>query len=201
MPIIRIAIVLDLQPLIFVERRQQQAKLLLKFVQVGNRTVGEVGRFKDKALGDIPAAPERIEQNQIAHEKSVGGAFKHKSDMPGFAARGRVHYLLHASQVVHQLFNGSGAVNFIDGDTGFLNVRQRPLQMRAGDAAEAMCMQAAPQRGLCGFELAQQRLPLAFNRLEIVGVHQSGKVAQRGMTLISETHGSPIISVPRNFSA
>ena len=85
--VVRVGKVLDLQPLIFVERSQQQAELVLKFVQVGDGAVGEVGRFKDKTFGDVTAAPEMIEQNQIADEKTVGRAFKHKSDALGFAAR------------------------------------------------------------------------------------------------------------------
>ncbi len=61
-----------LQPLIFVERSQQQTKLFLKVIQVGNRVVGEVGRFKDEAFGDVTAAPMMIEHHQIALKKSVG---------------------------------------------------------------------------------------------------------------------------------
>ena len=50
-------------------------------------------------------------------------------------------------------------------------------------------------------ELAEQCLPLRFNDFDVVGVHQRGMVVNRGTMTISETHGSPIISVPRNFSA
>jgi hypothetical protein len=55
--------------------------LILKIVKVGNLAVGEVGRFKDKPLRDVTTAPEQIEDNQIADKKTVGSAFKHRSDM------------------------------------------------------------------------------------------------------------------------
>jgi hypothetical protein len=55
--------------------------LILKIVEVGDLAVGEVRRFKDKALRDITTAPEQIEDNQIPDKKTVGSAFKHKSDM------------------------------------------------------------------------------------------------------------------------
>ena len=72
---------MHLQPLMLVERREQETELILKIVEIGNLAVGEVGRFKDKALRDIPAAPEQIEDNQIADKKPVGSVFKHRSDM------------------------------------------------------------------------------------------------------------------------
>ena len=170
--VIRVGKVLNLQPLIFVERSQQQTKLFLKFVQVGDGTVGEVGRFKDKALGDVTAAPQMIEQNQIAHEKSVGWTFKHKSDALGFAPLHVVHHLLDAVQVIHELLDGADRFAFVDGDVGFLNVRPRPLHVRAGGVAEAACVvQAGAQRGFGGGELAEQRLPLAFNCLKFAGIH------------------------------
>ena len=81
--VVRIGKILNLQPLIFVQRSQQQAELFLKFVQVGNRAVGQVGGFKDKAFGDVAAAPQMIEQNQIADKETVGWTFKHKSDALG----------------------------------------------------------------------------------------------------------------------
>jgi hypothetical protein len=71
---------LDLQPLIVMEGCQQQTELLLKFIQVGDGTVGQIRRFKDKAFGDVAAAPQMIEQNQIADKETVGWTFKHKSD-------------------------------------------------------------------------------------------------------------------------
>ena len=142
--VIGIGKVLDLQPLAFVQRSQQQAKLFLKFVQVGNRAVGQVGRFKDKALGDVTAAPQMIEQNQIAHKKTIGWTFKHKSDALGFVPPvARRPHLLDADQVVHELLHRAGAVDFVDGDIGFLNVRQRPLHVCAGGVAEA---RACPDR-------------------------------------------------------
>ena len=110
--VIGIGKVLDLQPLIFVERRQQQAKLLLKIVQVGDGAVGEVGRFKDEAFGDITAAPQMIEQNQIADKKTVGWTFKHKSDALGFSPFGVVHHLLDAVQVFHELLDGAARICF-----------------------------------------------------------------------------------------
>ena len=73
-----------LQPLMFVERRQQEAELILKIVQVGDRAVREVGCFKDETLGHIAAAPEMIEHNQITSEKAIGCVFKHMSDVDGF---------------------------------------------------------------------------------------------------------------------
>ena len=142
--VVGIGKVLDLQPLIFVKRCEQQAKLFLKFIQVGDGTVGKVGRFKDKTFGDVTAAPERIEQNQIVHEKSIGCAFKHihmRWDLPTSRCC-LVHHLLNVDQIIYQLFHGAGAVDFIDGDLGFLNMRQRPIHVRAGGAAEAVRLKA-----------------------------------------------------------
>ena len=39
---------------------------------------------------------------------------------------------------------------FVDGDVGFLNVRQRPFHVGAGGVAEAVRMQAAAQGGFGG---------------------------------------------------
>jgi hypothetical protein len=49
-PIIRIAIVLDLQPLLFGEGLHQQRKLVLKFIQLRHLRVHHVGRLKDESL-------------------------------------------------------------------------------------------------------------------------------------------------------
>jgi hypothetical protein len=105
--VVRVGEVLDLQPLVFVQRSQQQAELFLKFVQVGNRAVGQVGGFKDKAFGDVAAAPQMIEQNQIADKETVGWTFKHKSDALGFSPLHVVHHLLDAVQVIHELRDGA----------------------------------------------------------------------------------------------
>jgi hypothetical protein len=154
------------------------AELVLKFVQVGNWAVGEVGRFKDKALGDVTAAPERIEQNQIVHKKAVGGAFKHKSGPEGFDGdTGRwllpqfIARLFNPVQVIHKLRHTAHCPHFVDGDVGFLNVRHCPFHVGAGGAAEAVRMQAGAHGGFGGAELAQQRLPLTFNEFDFVGVH------------------------------
>ena len=36
-----------------------------------------------KTFGDVAAAPQMIEQNQVADKKAVGWTFKHKSDALG----------------------------------------------------------------------------------------------------------------------
>jgi polyhydroxyalkanoate synthesis regulator phasin len=64
-----------------VERGEQETELILKIVKVGDLAVGEVRRFKDKPLRDVTPAPEQIEDNQVADKKTVGSAFKHRSDM------------------------------------------------------------------------------------------------------------------------
>jgi hypothetical protein len=79
--VIGIAEVLHLQPLVLVKRGEQETELILKIVEVGDLAVGEVGRFKDKPLRHVTTAPEQIEDNQIADKKTVGSAFKHRSDM------------------------------------------------------------------------------------------------------------------------
>ena len=153
--VVRIGKVLNLQPLVFVQRSQQQAELFLKFIQVGDGTVGEVRRFKDKTFGDITAAPQMVEHHQIAHKKTVGWTLKHKSDALGFAPLHVVHYLLDAVQVIHELLDGADRFAFVDGDVGFLNVRPCPLHVRAGGVTEAACvMQTGTQRGFGGGELA-----------------------------------------------
>ena len=81
--VVRVGEVLNLQPLVFVQRSQKPAEFILKIVQVGDGAVGEVGRFKDKTLGDVAAAPQMIEQDQIADKETVGWTFKHKSDALG----------------------------------------------------------------------------------------------------------------------
>jgi hypothetical protein len=143
--------------------------LVLKFVQVGNRTVRKVGRFKDKTFGDVTAAPERIEQNQIVYEKSIRGAFKHESDALGFHGDARrrllpqfIADLFNPRQVFHELWHGANRPGVVDSDVGFLNVRQRPFQVFAGNGAKAAFMQTAAQAGFGGAKLAQQRLSPAF---------------------------------------
>ena len=79
--VIGIAEVLHLQPLVLVKRGEQETELILKIVEVGDLAVGEVGRFKDEPLRHITTAPEQIEDNQVADKKTVGSAFKHRSDM------------------------------------------------------------------------------------------------------------------------
>jgi hypothetical protein len=70
-----------LQPLILVKRGEEETELILKIIEVGNLAVGEVGRFKDKPLCHVTTAPKQIEDNQVADKKTVGSAFKHRSDM------------------------------------------------------------------------------------------------------------------------
>jgi hypothetical protein len=70
-----------LQPLMLVERREQETELILEVVEIGDRAVGEVGGFKDKPLRRIPAPPEKIKDNQVANKKTVRRAFKHRSDV------------------------------------------------------------------------------------------------------------------------
>ena len=101
--VVGIAEVLHLQALVFVERRQQETELILEVVQVGDWAVREVRRFKDETLGHETAAPEMIEHNQVAAEKSVGNWFGHRSDaldivLPPFAI---VRHLRDAVQVIH----------------------------------------------------------------------------------------------------
>ena len=70
------------------------------------------GGFKDKAFGDVTAAPQMIEQNQIADKETVGWTFKHKSDALGFSPLHVVHHLLDAVQVIHELLDGADAICF-----------------------------------------------------------------------------------------
>ena len=70
--VVGIAEVLHLQALMLVKRREQETELILEIVQVGDRAVREVGRFKNESLRHITAAPEMIEHNQIAAEKPLG---------------------------------------------------------------------------------------------------------------------------------
>ena len=79
--VIGIAEVLHLQPLVLVQRGEQETELLLKIIEVGDLAVGEVGRLKDKAFRHETTASEQIEDNQIADKETVGSAFKHRSDM------------------------------------------------------------------------------------------------------------------------
>jgi hypothetical protein len=48
--VIRIAEVLHLQSLVLVERGEQQTKLFLKVIQIGDRAVGQVRRLEDEPL-------------------------------------------------------------------------------------------------------------------------------------------------------
>src|SRR5581483_3682650 len=69
--------VLDLQPLVFVEGRQQETKLFLKIVQIGNRAVRQIGSFENKSLRHISTAPQRIEQQKIADEETIRRTLEH----------------------------------------------------------------------------------------------------------------------------
>jgi hypothetical protein len=71
-----------LEPLILVERRQQQAKLVLKIVQVGNWTIRQIRRFEYEALRHIAAAPQQIENDHFADEETIGCALEHKNFAP-----------------------------------------------------------------------------------------------------------------------
>ena len=77
MPIIRIAIVLDLQPLIFGERLHQQRELVLKPIQFLHLRVNHVGRLEEESLRDVAARVQRIENDQVVDEVSVWRFFKH----------------------------------------------------------------------------------------------------------------------------
>ncbi len=72
--LIRVAEVLHLEALVFVEGSQQQAELVLELVQVRGRAVGQVGGVQAEPLGDVTAAPQVIEHNQVANEEAVGSA-------------------------------------------------------------------------------------------------------------------------------
>ena len=203
---------MDLQPLIVMEGCQQQTELLLKFIQVGDGTVGQIRRFKDKAFGDITAAAQMIEQNQIADKETVGWTFKHKSDALGFSPLHVVHHLLDVVQGIHELLDGAHGFAFVDGDIGFADVRPCPFHVGAGGLAKAARGQTAAQGSFGGSELAEQRLPLAFNRLEFAGIHDCSEIQRssfsssrivlsRSRTRISETHDSSSISGPRCCSA
>src|SRR5205823_1330503 len=75
--IVRIAEVLDLETLVFVERGQQETELLLEIVEIGYWAVGKVRCLKDEPLRDVAAAAKVIEHDQVAHEKTVGSPLKH----------------------------------------------------------------------------------------------------------------------------
>src|SRR5438128_1545580 len=92
-----------------VKRREQETELVLEIVQVGDRTVREVGRFKYEPFGHEAATPQMIEHNQAAAEESVRNWFGHKSDalgivLPTFAI---VRHLRDAVQVINKLVNRS----------------------------------------------------------------------------------------------
>jgi hypothetical protein len=74
---------LHLQALVLVEGREQETELVLEIVEVGDRAVRQVGRLEDETLGHVTAAPQMIEDDQIADEESVGCAFEHRSDANG----------------------------------------------------------------------------------------------------------------------
>ena len=169
--VVRVRKILNLQPLILVERSQQQAKLFLKVVQVGNRAVGEVGRFKDKALGHITAAPQMIKQDQIADKEAVGWTFKHKSKVLGFPAWPVRDDPLDPVQDGHQLSHRADDVALVDGDVGFTDMRPGPFQVGARDVVAGARAQAGAQSGFGGIELADQGRPLAFDLLEFVRIH------------------------------
>ena len=87
---------------------------------------------------------------------------------------GSIHGSLNSVLILHELGDRADGFARIDADADFLNVRPCPLQVRLGDAAEALDQQAGTQSGFGGVELAQQRLALGFNGFEIVGVHLAG---------------------------
>ena len=89
-----------------------------------------------------------------------------------------------------------------------------PLPARMGASGltkAARGVQTVAQGSFGGGKLAEQRLPLAFNRLDFSSVHAvlaaagCGLADRRdessGTTWISETHASSRMSVPRCFSA
>ena len=76
-----------------------------------------------------------------------------------------------------------GRFGFVDGDAGFLDVGHRPFHVGAGGVAEALRVQAGAQGRLGGAELAEQRLPLAFNGLKFAGfmrVYRRGRFQSFG---------------------
>ena len=58
--IVRIAEVLDLETLVFVERGQQETELLLEIVEIGDWAVGKVRCLKDEPLRDVAAAAKAL---------------------------------------------------------------------------------------------------------------------------------------------
>jgi hypothetical protein len=105
--------------------------------------------------------------------RHVGGwTFKHKSDALGFPALHVVHDFLDARDVIHELLDGANRFAFVDGDIGFAEMRHGPFHVGAsGLAKAARGLQTNPQGGFSSGELAEQCLPLAFNRLEFAGIH------------------------------
>src|SRR6266550_4419925 len=97
-----------------VERREQEAGLILEIVEVGCRTVREVGRFKDETFRNVPAAPEMIEDHHVADEETIGSALKHRSDAnehSGVDDGDLVEFLAHlvnAREVFGELLHGAG---------------------------------------------------------------------------------------------
>ena len=72
-----IAVILNLQPLLFTQRGEHQRELVLEAVEFGGLRVRQVRRFKNEALGDVTALPQRIENDQIIEEVSVGCLLEH----------------------------------------------------------------------------------------------------------------------------
>jgi hypothetical protein len=166
---------LHLQPLVLVERGEQETELILKIVQVGDLAVGEVGRFKDKPLGHVTAAPQMIEHNQVADKKTVGCAFKHKSDALGFSPLHVVHHLLDAVQVIHELLDGAHGFAFVDGDVGFAECAPAPVPGGRGRAQMLLGMDAGDAPATSGPIINSSRQPrriticLGINQHELVG--------------------------------
>ena len=156
--------------------REEPAELFLKVVQVGDGAVGEVGRFKDEALGDITAAPQVIEQDQIADKETVGWTFRHILYALGLLPPGIFDHLLNPDEVGHELLDGANGFALVDGEAGFADMRHRPFHVRAGGAARSHAGGGRAQTGLGSPGAGRAILPPGFNRLDLGGVHDFSAV-------------------------
>ena len=67
-----------MQPLLFTQRGEHERKLVLEIVQLADLCVRQVRRFKDETFGDETAFLQRVENDQIIEEISIGRLLKHK---------------------------------------------------------------------------------------------------------------------------
>ena len=144
--VVGIAEVLHLQTLVFVKRGQQETELVLKIVEVGRLTVGQVWCLEDEAFRHVSAAPQMIEHNQVANKEAVGCGLEHSISSAGhFRAigrregfgmvaglfHGRFHKPLERGLFIDELLDRT-CLPVVQADEGFADVAKRPFHVRPG---------------------------------------------------------------------